>query len=161
MEYIKLVDVYEKLEGTTKRLEKTFIISEFLRNLSDEELERSILLLKGRVFPEWDDRKIGVASRLVLKAINKATGISSEKIEKEWARIGDLGEVTSKFVDGKKQATLFSSSLTVDKVFDNLQKLTTQEGEGSVDMKVGLIAELLTSAKPIEGKYIVRTAWRI
>ena len=43
------------------------------------------------------------------------------------------------------------------KVFTNLQKLASLEGQGTVDQKVGLIAELLTSAEPLEARYIVRT----
>lgn len=157
MEYIKLVDVYQKLESTTKRLEKTFIISEFLKTVKEEELQTTIILLQGRVFPQWDERKIGVASRLVLKAINKATGITTDKIEKEWAKIGDLGNVAENLIKEKKQVALFSKSLTVKKVFENMSKLATLEGVGSVDKKVGFIAELLTSAKPLEAKYVIRT----
>ena len=157
MEYIKLVDVYQKLESTTKRLEKTFIISEFLKTIKEENLQLTILLLQGKVFPQWDERKTGVASRLVLKAINKSTGISTDKIEKEWARIGDLGNVAENLIKEKKQVALFSKSLTVKKVFENMSKLATLEGVGSVDKKVGFIAELLTSAKPLEAKYVIRT----
>jgi len=65
MEYIKLVEVYQKLEATTKRLEKTYIISEFLKAVPEENLQQTILLLQGLVFPVWDERKIGVAARLV------------------------------------------------------------------------------------------------
>jgi len=157
MQYSKLVEIYEKLEATPKRLEKTFIISKFLKNIKEDDLESTILLLQGKIFPEWDERKIGVASRLVLKAINKATGIDVNNIEKEWAKIGDLGKVSELLVKGKKQATLFSSSLSVKKVLDNLRKLSQLEGQGSVDKKIGLIAELLTSSKPLEAKYIIRT----
>jgi len=157
MDYIQLVEVYQRLESTTKRLEKTFIISEFLKVIPEDELSHTVLLLQGLVFPNWDERKIGVAARLVIKAINKSTGINSDKIEKEWQKTGDLGDVAENFVKTKKQATLFSRSLTVKKVFENLRKLAELEGEGTVDKKVGLIAELLTSAKPIEAKYIIRT----
>ena len=157
MEYTQLVDIYQELESTTKRLEKTFIISKFLKNIKEDEIEQTILLLQGKVFPNWDDRKIGVASRMVLKAINKATGINLDKIEKEWAKIGDLGKVAQELTKTKKQSTLFSEKLTVKKVFQNLQKLPTLEGQGAVNKKVGLIAELLTSAKPLEARYIVRT----
>ena len=157
MDYKKLVQTYEELEKTTKRLEKTFIISKFLKTISEENLKPTVLLLQGKVFSQSDERKIGVASRLVLKAISQATGIEAGKIEKEWAKKGDLGTVASEFVKTKKQATLFSRKLTIKKVFDNIRKLATLEGAGTVNRKVSLIAELLTSAKPEEAKYIVRT----
>ena len=157
MEYNALVEVYEALDSTSKRLEKTHIISEFLKKVPKEDIATIMLLLEGRLFPRWDSRELGVASRLVIKAISSATGIEAEKVEKEWKKAGDLGNVAENLIKGKKQATLFSSSLSVRKVFSNLQKLATLEGHGSVDRKIGLISELLTSATPKEAKYITRT----
>ncbi len=157
MKYLELASVYEKLESTSKRLEKTHLIAELLKKTEIEELGMLMLLLQGRVYPAWDERKLGVASRIVLKAINVAAGISVDKIEDEWKKKGDLGIVAEEFTGKKKQSTLFSSSLDVSKVFENLKKLADAEGAGAVDRKVQLIAELLTSAEPLEAKYIVRT----
>ena len=157
MEYSKLVDIYEQLNRTTKRLEKTHIISDFLKDVSVDDMEQVMLLLEGRVFPNYDAREIGVASRLMLKSLSVATGISVDKIENEWKKQGDLGLVAEALVKTKKQATLHSTKLTVKKVFDNLRKLAELEGEGTVERKTQLIAELITSAKPIESKYIVKT----
>ncbi|HLF54518.1 MAG TPA: ATP-dependent DNA ligase [Candidatus Nanoarchaeia archaeon] len=156
MQYSELVGVYERLEATTKRLEKTFILSEFLKNVPAEELEQVLLLVQGKVFPDWDQRVIGMAARLLLKSLNLATGASVEKIESSWKESGDLGTVAFELTKSKSQATLFSKSLTVKKVFDNLQKLAGLEGAGTVDRKVQLVAELLTSAKPKEAKYVLR-----
>ena len=156
MEYSKLVELYEKLESTTKRLVKTKDISEFIKDVPGEDLGRIVLLVQGRIFPAWDERKIGVASRLVMKAISKATGVETKKVEDEWRKLGDLGEVAKKLVGKKKQATLFSTKLTVKKVFENINNIAGVEGKGAVDRKLGLITELLTSADPLEAKYIVR-----
>lgn len=157
MDYSKLVDVYEQLNKTTKRLEKTCIISDFLKEVSVEDMEHVMLLLEGRIFPNYDSREIGVASRLMLKSLGAATGIRIDKIENEWKKLGDLGLVAESIVKTKRQATLQSSKLTAKKVFENLRKLAQLEGEGTVERKTQLIAELLTSAKPVESKYIVKT----
>ena len=42
-------------------------------------------------------------------------------------------------------------------MINNLRKLAVLEGTGTVDKKISLISELLTSAKPLEAKYITRT----
>ncbi len=157
MEYSRLVEIYEELNKTTKRLEKTSIISEFLKDISIDDMEHVILLLEGRVFPNYDSREIGVASRLMLKSLNVATGIGINKIENEWKKQGDLGLVAELIIKTKRQATLQSTRLTARKVFENLRKLAELEGQGTVDRKTQLIAELLTSAKPAEAKYIVKT----
>jgi DNA ligase 1 len=157
MDYSKLVEAYEKLEKTTKRLEKTIIISELLKETPDDLLDEIIYLLQGKVFPKWDERKTGISSRLVLKAINSATGETVEKIEKEWAKEGDLGTVIEKLIGKSQQTSLFQIKLTVEKVFNNIRKLSELEGAGTVSKKIQYITELLTSAETNEAKFIART----
>ncbi|MFC1723458.1 ATP-dependent DNA ligase, partial [Nanoarchaeota archaeon] len=133
-------------------------VSEFLKLIDIDDIKMIILLLQGKVFPSYDPRTLGVASKMVIKAICKSYGMTPAKVETEWKRTGDLGD-TSEYLSGhKKQATLFSTKLTVEKVFENLKKMASIEGQGAVDRKTGLIAELLTSASPIEARYITRTA---
>ncbi len=157
MKYSELAEIYESLEKTSKRLEKTYIISQLLKKTHEDDIDKIVLLIQGRLFPLWDETKIGVSDRLIIKAISLATGNSAEKVEDEWKKIGDLGLVAEKLVQKKSQATLFSKELTAQKVFDNLRKLPSQEGSGSVDQKVQMIAELLSSAKPLEARYVIRT----
>src|SRR3989338_1861499 len=157
MDYSRLVEVYEELNNTAKMLEKTHIIAEFLKDISIDDIEYVVLLLEGRVFPSYDPSDIGIAARTMLKSLSAATGISADKIESEWKKQGDLGLVAEIIVKAKKQSTLHSYKLTVKKVFDNIRKLAELQGQGTVERKVQLIAELLTSAKPLESRYIVKT----
>lgn len=157
MKYSELSSIYEALENTSKRLEKTYIISKLFKKTQQEDIDKIILLIQGRVFPQWDETNLGVSSRLMIKAIGVATGTSPKKIEEEWSRVGDLGLVAEKLVDKKSQSTLFSKDLSVEKVFNNIKKLPKIEGAGSVDQKIKIIAELLSSAKPLEARYVVRT----
>ena len=157
MKYSELVSVYEQLEKTSKRLGKTKIISELLKKTPTEDLPIITLLIEGRLFPNWDEREIGVASRIIIKAISTASGIDTSKVENEWKKTGDLGIAAENLIKMKKQATLHFQELTVKKVFTNLRKLAELGGLGTVERKIQLIAELLTSSKPIEAKYIVRT----
>src|SRR3989338_4662610 len=93
----------------------------------------------------------------MVKAISIASGADAHAVTKEWKRTGDLGTVAENLIKGKKQHTLAASELTVRKVFSNIRKLAEVSGTGSVDRKLQLIAELLTSAKGKEARYIART----
>ena len=157
MKYAELAKIYEKLDSTTKRLDKTEYLSEFLKKVHADQIEEIVLLLQGRIFPAWDEREIGVASQLMVKAISIASGADLNAVEKEWKKTGDLGNVAENLIKKKKQHTLAASELTVKKVFINLQKLTEVTGQGSVDRKLQLIAELLTSASGVEARYVTRT----
>ncbi len=157
MKYSELCEIYEKLEGTSKRLEKTEILSEFLKKLKKEKNKEIIYLLRGSVFPDWCEKKIGISSQLTIKSLTKATGISPSEITNLWKKIGDLGRVAEQVIRHKKQITFGSIKLTTEKVLENIKKVSEFEGKGTVEKKLSLITELLSSASPIEARYIIRT----
>lgn len=156
MLYEELAKLYEKLESTTKRLEKTQILADFLKKLKDSEKE-IIYLIQGKAFPDYEQKEIGVSTQLAIKALVRATGSSENEIIAEWKKTGDLGLVTEKIVSKKRQSTLFQKKLTAEKVLENLRKLSAFEGKGTIDKKISLISELITSSSPQEAKYIIRT----
>jgi len=157
MEYSILADTYEKLEETSAKLSKTNILSELFSKTSSEELPKVVLLAMGRVFPTYSEFELGIATQMMIKAISKATGFSTKEIEKKFKETGDLGLATEECIKSKKQTILFKKKLTVNIVFENLQKLAYITGGGSQYRKLNLIAELLVSAQPKEARYIVRT----
>ena len=156
MKYKKLAELYEALSATTKRLKKIEILSDFLKKLKESDREVLYLLL-GDIYPEYDEKRIGISNQLAIKAISKATGNEKDKVVKEWKTLGDLGKVSEELTKNKRQSTLRSSLLTTEKVLENLRKLPEMEGKGTVDKKIALITELLTSASPTEALYLVRT----
>jgi len=87
----------------------------------------------------------------------KSTGISANEIVKLWKKLGDLGKVAEEIIAKKKQKTLSQKNLTTEKVLKNLQKLPELEGKGTIEKKISLISELLTSSNPKEARYLVRT----
>ncbi|MEM5782586.1 MAG: ATP-dependent DNA ligase [Candidatus Aenigmatarchaeota archaeon] len=157
MKYALLAEVYEKLESISGKIEKTNIISKILTEASKDLLPKIVLLLNGRVFPSWSEEEIGIANQLMIRAIAKSYGIGVENVIKSFKKIGDLGLVAEEFASKRRQITLGVKELTIEKVFDNLQLIATQTGDGSQERKLNLITELLVQAKPKEAKYIVRT----
>ena len=154
--YKKLAEFYEEASSTTKRLEKTKILSKFLLQLSSEDKDVMYLLM-GDIYPEYDERRIGISNQLAIKAISKATGTESGEVTKQWKKIGDIGKVAEVLTRSKTQSTLHSQIITTEKVITNLRKLPKLEGHGTVSKKIALITELLTSASAIESKYLIRT----
>ena len=62
-----------------------------------------------------------------------------------------------KFSKNKKQTTLAKETLTVEKVFENLNLIAKQEGKGSQEKKIDLVAELLSKSELLTARYITRT----
>ena len=146
MNYSELCETYEDLRKNPSRLKKTEILSNFLKKLKRQKDKQVIYLLQGKAFPDYDEREFGISEQLCIKALEKSSGISKKEIISKWRKIGDLGKISEEIMSKKTQGTLFSHKLTVRKVLDNLQKLPTLEGKGTVSKKLALISELLTSA---------------
>ncbi len=156
MRYKLLANLYDKLDSTTKRLEKIDILSKFLEDL-DEKDEDILYLLEGNIYPDYDERRIGISNQIAIKAISKSTGTDTNKVIVLWKKIGDLGQVAERLTSNKSQTTLASQVITTDKVILNLRKLPELEGKGTIEKKLSLITELLTSADPKEALYLIRT----
>ena len=157
MYYSRLADAYEELERTPAKLKKSGIIARLLKETEAKDMEMAVLLLQGRVFPIWSEKELGIANQLMIKAVSSATGFPAEKVEERFRKTGDLGLVVEELIKNKRQATLFRKRLTVEKVFENLQKIAGVEGKGSQDRKFSLVSEIIGSAEAKESKYIVRT----
>jgi len=156
MEFEELVELYEKLRSTTKRLEKTYILGSFLSDLDDACLKRVSYLAQGRVFPHWDPRELGISSGLLIKIISKASGKSPGVVEKLWASKGDLGLVAESLITGKTQQSLFKKKLIIEDVHSALAKIPSLEGKGSVDQKSSSVLNLFLNSSPKEAAYISR-----
>lgn len=157
MKYQELVDVYSALEATTKRLEKTDIIAEYLKKLDADTIGKVGLLLLGGVFPAWSSEEIGIGAKLVERAVAEAVGTTQAKVEDAVRDEGDIGLACIKLYSKKSQMTFFSQPLTINFVFDSLQKLSKISGSRSTNRKISIILELLSQASATEAKYLTRT----
>lgn len=157
MEYSTLADAYEELEKVPSKLKKAEILAELLSKTHQADLEKVVLLMKGTVFPGYSQLDLGIADKMIIRAISRATGFKDSDVVEKFKRTGDLGLVVEECLKSKKQRTLARKKLTVDLVFKDLQKLAETTGTGSQDRKLDIIAELVVSSKPKEARYIIRT----
>jgi DNA ligase-1 len=157
MDYAELVGRYERLAATDSTNEKRALLATAFADAGDQ-LDRVVLLARGRLYPAYDREELGVSSQLVLAAIQKATGVAEAELRERWSETGDLGDVAAWAVTSGGQQTLFSESLTVERVHDRLRGLAAVDGEGSQDRRVDTVAGLLSNADPDEARYVVRTA---
>ena len=103
MKYSTLANIYEELSGTTKRLEKTDILSNYLKKIPKGN-EEWVYLIRGKVLPDYDSREFGISRQLIIKVISRASGVSVGEVGKKFNRIGDLGEVAEAVMKNKKQS---------------------------------------------------------
>ncbi len=157
MKFADLVEVYERLEGTSKRLEMTQILQEFLHRVPSDIIQEVVYLTQGILRPEYEGLEVGLGEKLILRALAFTTGHAEAEVEEAWKRLGDLGSVAEEALQRKRQRTLFASELTVQKVYDNLLRVARAAGSGSQEEKIKLLADLLHDASPREARFILRT----
>jgi DNA ligase-1 len=157
MDYSELVEIYQQIEGTTKRLEMIEHLVNLFQKTPPDILDKLIYLTQGKVQPDFKGVELGVADKLTLRALSKATGFNEQQVEKKLFELGDLGLVAEYAVANKKQTALFSEKLSVNKVYESLYKIANTTGNKSQDLKFKYIAELLHDSEPLEAKYIVRS----
>ncbi len=157
MKYSVIAEAYEKIEATSKRLEMTDLLVEFLRNTPKELIDKVAYLTQGRIYPDFVGIEIGVAEKLAVKALAKASGWTEKEVEENLKNSGDIGEAAQRFIAHKRQVTFFQKQLDVHRVYETLDKMAKTTGSGAVDLKLSLLAGLLGDATPKEAKYIMRT----
>lgn len=157
MRYGEIADAYEKIEATTKRLEMIDLLVDLLRNTPKELIEKVVYMTQGKIYPDFVGLEIGVAEKLAVKALARASGRTESEIEENLRTTGDIGEAAQKFIANKRQVTFFQRTLTVQRVYEVLDKMAKASGSGAVNLKMALLAGLLADATPKEAKYVMRT----
>ncbi len=158
MLYDTLVETYVKLEATTKRLEMTRILSELLGAAEPEEMAEVIYLTQGKIHPDWTgEPEIGMAEKSVVEAIVKATGLQKAKVEQLLAETGDIGHAAEAALRGKKVASFGGRMPTASEVYNTLDAIARESGQGSAGRKVDRLVKLMVNVSPIAARYLART----
>lgn len=157
LKYAVIADSYAKIEATTKRLEMTDLLVDFLKKTPVQIIDKVAYLTQGRIYPDFVGIEIGVAEKLAIKALARASGARESEIEEDIKNTGDIGETAQRFIAKKKQVSFFQEPLTVEKVYEVFEKMAKTSGSGAVDLKLSLLAGLLAGAAPNEAKYVMRT----
>jgi len=156
MRFATLVEAYEKIEATTKRLEMTELLVGLLRETPKEDLDKVVYLTHGRIHADYEGIELGLAEKMVIRVLAHATGLEDSRVERMWKEKGDLGLVAEDAIAARRQKPLEATPLTVAKVYANLDAIAQESGAGSQERKIRLLVDLLGSATSREARYIVR-----
>jgi len=156
LSYATVAAVYDKLEGISGRNELTEVFASLLKETPKNEMPRLVYLTQGKLRPDFEGVEIGVAEKMALRALTSATGLSADKVYQTYVKLGDIGSAAETTLEGRKQGTLFSEPLTLERVYETLLRMSKTTGEGSVETKQRELVSLLNDASPKEAKFIMR-----
>ncbi|HRY56925.1 MAG TPA: hypothetical protein P5014_02045, partial [Patescibacteria group bacterium] len=140
----------QRLEDTSKRLEMTDILTELIKKLSVDEIDKAIYLASGYVEAPFEEIKFNIAEKMMLKVIEQTFStpqkrISAEEIQDVYRKTGDLGNVIFEFKKNDKKFSDFS----ISEVHSKLLEIALIEGTGSQDSKITKISTLLKETDPL------------
>ncbi|MBI4008678.1 ATP-dependent DNA ligase [Candidatus Roizmanbacteria bacterium] len=154
MKFKELAKFFEQIENTTSRLSITYILAELFKKLDKNEIEKTVYLLQGRLAPLYEALEFGMAEKMIIKGIVSALGMEQKIFVREYKKIGDMGKTVEHF---KKQKISFEQkNLSILEVYEKLYKIATAGGQGSQEVKIRTLAELVSQADSLSSRYLVR-----
>ncbi len=165
MEFKIVAEAFDRLEKISSRIQMTMILVDLFKKTPPEDIDKVIYMMLGKLWPDWKGMpELGVGEKLLIKSISIATHTSEKEVENLLKKLGDLGRVVEHLKSSAPKTvglmaflgTQAKKALTVKRVYDTLARVALAQGEGSRDIKLKLLAGLLTDAEPLEAKYIVR-----
>ena len=147
----RLAEVAESIASTTKKLEKTALLGNYLKQLDDADLGRAARYAAGHQFASNDSRTTNVGGSIITAALCEATGFSSDDLYPIYVRLGDAGEAAHEAVKETKQ--LRQPTISLAETESIITRLSETRG---IKNKVGLLGAVLSHATPLEAKYLIK-----
>jgi DNA ligase-1 len=156
LDFLILAEAFDQMTRTSSRLELTSILVEVIRKTPPDLVPRVAYLTQGKLYPDFVGIEIGIAEKTAAKAIEKAFGAESSKIQELMRRTGDLGDVAAELSKRRVQQSFFSEKLTVERVYSTLEEVAKTTGSGSANTRLGKLIMLLNSSTSLEAKFLIR-----
>jgi DNA ligase-1 len=150
MKFRELAAVFEQLEKTSSGNALRALLSALFKRVSKDEIDKVVYLALGRIASEYADIKLGMAEKMVLKAVAVAAQANQQTVLRLYKQLGDIGLVAEKLVGRRRK------ELTVKEVFTTLHNIAAAAGAGSQERKISLLAELFRNASAREARYLAR-----
>lgn len=138
----------EAIAATTKKLQKTAIVAEYLSSRSVDEAAVAAVFLSGRPFPVWEETTLQIGGRWLWRIIAELAGKEESELSAAYRKHGDLGAVAAEVLPEREGANV--SVLEVEGVFRQIA-----EARGPTD-KAAIVRDLFSRVTPLEAKYIVK-----
>lgn len=156
MRFQTLCDLFEKLESTSKRLEKIMILRDFLEQ-NPKESPLIFDMISGSYQREINKKTIGISLKTIFSVLSSVSKSSQTVIEKHFNKVGDLGKVAMHFLEEGKRTSLQSKELELQDITKAFTTIGNTKGTNSNKIKKEILSNLFFQAKSnSEYKFLAR-----
>jgi ATP-dependent DNA ligase I len=144
----RLAETCEAVAATTKKLQKTATVADYLKSRTADEAAVSAVFLSGRAFPAWEETTLQVGGSLLWRVVVELSGKDQAALTAAYRKHGDLGAVAGEVLPERS-----GQGLGVLEVGDAFRQIAAARGPAA---KTALVRDLLARATPLEAKYVVK-----
>ena len=89
----KFAETSERIAATTKKLEKTALLAEYLKSTPFAEAAVASIFFSGRPFPVLEETSLQVGGSLLWRVVQELSGKDVHELTAAYRKYGDLGAV--------------------------------------------------------------------
>jgi DNA ligase 1 len=158
----------DRIAATTKKLEKTAILADYLKSALAEEAAAAAVFFSGRPFPSWEETTLQVGGRLLWQIVEELSGKDDAELTAAYRRHGDLGAVAEAVLplhhQDPRRGGACPERLSERKESNGcphppsaiqgwFRDISTARGPAA---KAALVRKLLSEVSPTEAKYVIK-----
>ena len=150
MKFSRVAHVFEKIQTTSGRLDKTQILANILKDMDASQAQMVTYLSLGDLYSSYQNIQFNIADKGLIEVIASLVGKDAAYIEHQYKAVGDLGDVVQSGWQGLDQG------LSITQVYDHLVEVANISGAGSTELKLQHLVALLRQLDALSVKYIIR-----
>jgi DNA ligase 1 len=150
MKFSRVAQLFEKIESTSSRLDKTQLLATILRDMTPEQAQMVTYLSMGDLYSSYQNIQFNIADKGLIEIIASLIGKTAVEVESQYKVAGDLGDVVQADWQGQDQG------LSITHVYDHLVTTAKISGLGSTELKLQHLVALLQQLDGLSVKYVIR-----
>lgn len=150
MKFSRIAQLFEKIQATSSRLDKTQLLAQVLRVMTPEQAQMMTYLSLGDLYSSYENLQFNIADKGLIEIIASLIGQNAAHVEQEYKIAGDLGNVIQSGWKGHDQG------LSINQVYDHLVTTAKITGNGSTELKLKNLVSLLEQLDDVSAKYVIR-----
>ena len=156
MHFKEIALLFEKLENTSKQLEKIMLLRDFY-NQYPKESPLIFDIIAGNYQRKIGKKSLGISTKTLLEVLHFVSKTSHTKLQKQFNEKGDIGAVSQESFTQSKQTSLQNSTLTLTSITKAFSTISNKTGSNSNKYKKEILSKLFISAQTkIEYKFLAR-----
>jgi len=150
---LKFAETGERIAATTKKLEKTALLADYLRSVPVEEAAVAAVFFSGRPFPAWEETTLQVGGSLLWRIVMELSGKTEQELTTAYREHGDLGAVAGAVLGSDSETPRDGRPRPPRHIQRVFREIAAARGPAA---KGALVRQLLSEVSPLEAKYVIK-----